>query len=58
MLKGCVDSVLMDRYNYHYADWAYKKHGMREAMTEGFYEEKGAELRAAFEKAGIPCRMM
>ncbi|MDH4163376.1 MAG: hypothetical protein OEW15_11910 [Nitrospirota bacterium] len=48
----------MDRYNYHYADWAYKKHGMREAMTEGFYEEKGAELRAAFEKAGIPCRMM
>jgi len=28
MLKGTVDHVLIDRYNYHYADWAYKKHGM------------------------------
>lgn len=28
MLKGTVDPALIDRYNYYYADWAYKKHGM------------------------------
>jgi DNA repair photolyase len=56
MLKGAVDHVLIDRYNYHYADWAYKKHGMQWAQNEDFFSEKGEELRAAFEEAGIPCR--
>ncbi len=58
MLKGKVDHVLIDRYNYHYADWAYKKHGMQQAMNDDFFLEKGEELRAAFEKAGIPCRLL
>ncbi len=58
MLKGKVDHALIDRYNYHYADWAYKKHGMHQAMDEDFFLEKGEELRAAFEKAGIPCRKL
>ena len=58
MLKGCVDHVLIDKYNYHYADWAYKKHGMVEAMTEEFYDEKGEELLHAFEQAGVPCRLL
>ncbi len=58
MLKGRADHVLIDRYNYHYADWAYKKQGMQQAMDEDFFLEKGEELRAAFEKAGIPCRKL
>jgi DNA repair photolyase len=58
MLKGKVDHVLIDRYNYHYADWAYKKHGMRQAMDDDFFTEKGEELRATFEKAGVPCRKL
>ncbi len=58
MLKGRVDHVLIDRYNYHYADWAYKKHGMTWALDEDFFLEKGEELRAAFEKAGTPCRKL
>lgn len=58
MLRGAVDHVLIDKYNYHYADWAFKKHGLREAMTEEFYQEKGEELRLAFEQAGIPCRKL
>jgi S-formylglutathione hydrolase FrmB len=53
-----VDHVLIDQYNYHYADWAYKKHGMQQAMSEDFFLEKGEELRAAFEKAGIPCQVL
>jgi len=58
MLKGRVDHVLIDRYNYHYADWAYKKHGMEQALDEDFFLEKGEELRTAFEKAGVPCRRL
>ncbi len=58
MLKGAVDHVLIDRYNYHYADRAYKEHGMQWAMEEDFFSEKGEELRAAFEQAGIPCRKL
>ncbi len=58
MLKGRVDRALIDKYNYHYADWAYKKYGMREAMTGDFFQEKGEVLRSAFERAGIPCRVL
>ena len=58
MLKGKVDHVLIDRYNYHYADWAYKKYGLKQAMDEDFFLEQGGELKSAFEKAGISCRML
>jgi DNA repair photolyase len=53
MLKGKVDHALIDRYNYHYADQAYKQYGMEWAMDEVFFQEEGEELRATFEKAGI-----
>ncbi len=58
MLKGRADDALIDRCNYNYADWAYKKHGMAWALDDAFFHEKGEELRAAFEKAGIPCRIL
>jgi hypothetical protein len=58
MLKGNVDHVLIDRLNYHYADWAFKKHGMQWAMDDEFFNQKGEELRAGFEKAGIACRKL
>lgn len=57
-LKGNVDHALIDRYNYHYADQAYKRHGLQWATDDEFFLQKGKELRDAFEKAGIPCRMM
>ncbi len=58
LLKGTVDHVLIDRYNYYYAHWAYKKYGMEWAMSETFFQEKGEQLRAAFEKAGISCQKL
>jgi hypothetical protein len=44
--------------NYHYADWAYKRYGMQWAMEDGFFSQKGEELRTAFESEGIPCQMV
>ena len=58
MLKGRVDNVLIDRLNYHYADWAYKKYGMQGAMDDEFFYHKGGELRAGFEKAGVTCQKL
>src|SRR5574340_406657 len=57
-LKGKADSALVDRLNYHYADWAYKKYGLQLAREDSFFIEKGEELRAGFEKAGISCQVL
>jgi DNA repair photolyase len=58
LLKGKVDRALIDRYNYHYADRTYREHGLDWAKREEFFQEKGEQLRAAFEQAGIPCRKL
>lgn len=57
-LRGKIDHVLIDRYNYHYADRIYKKHGLEWAVKEDFLQEKGEELRAEFKEAGIPCQKL
>ncbi len=57
-LKGKADHVLIDRMNYHYADHMYKKHGMLWARDDEFFFQKGEELQAAFEKAGISCQKL
>jgi DNA repair photolyase len=58
VLKGKVDYVIVDRLNYHYADWTYKKYGMQWAMEDSFFSQKGEELKASFESERIPCRMV
>ena len=57
-LKGKVDNVLIDRLNYHYADWLYKKHGMQWAMEDDFFTSMGNELKEVFKKEGIPCDVL
>jgi DNA repair photolyase len=58
MLAGVADNVLIDRYNYHYADRTYREHRLEHAMADDFFQIKGAELAARFESAGIPCRTL
>ena len=57
-LKDKVEYVIVDRLNYHYADWAYKRYGMQWAMEDGVFSQKGEELKTAFESGGIPCQMV
>ena len=57
-LKGKVEYVILDRLNYHYADWVYKRYGLQWAMEDGFFSQKGEELRMAFEREGIPCQIV
>jgi DNA repair photolyase len=57
-LKGKVDNVLIDRLNYHYADWLYKKHGMEWAMEDSFFSQTGKELMKGFKKEGVACQVL
>jgi DNA repair photolyase len=55
-LKGKVDYIILDRLNYHYADWAYKKYGLQWAKEDSFFLQMGDDLKVVFEKEGIPCQ--
>jgi DNA repair photolyase len=58
MLEGKVDSILIDRMNYHYSDWVYRKYELDGAMANDFFYRKGKELASAFDKQGIDCEVV
>jgi DNA repair photolyase len=37
LLKGKIDYVLIDRMNYHYADWVYRKYSMEDKLTDDLF---------------------
>jgi len=53
-----VDYVLVDRMNYHYADWVYRKSRLEYAMTDDFFSRKKIEIASAFKKENIPCQLL
>jgi len=44
LLKGKIDYVLIDRMNYHYADWVYRKYGLEDQLTDDFLERVKQEF--------------
>lgn len=57
ILAGKVDYILVDRMNYHYADWIYKKYGLKDGLSDKFFRKTGAEIVTACDKMGIDCRL-
>jgi DNA repair photolyase len=57
-LAGKVDRVLIDRLNYHYADWVYKKYRLENALGYDFFSRLSRELCSAFAKEGIACQAL
>ncbi len=57
-LSGKVDYILIDRMNYHYGDWVYRKHNLENAVSYDFFLSKGKELASAFAEQGIECRVL
>jgi DNA repair photolyase len=57
-LKSSVDYVLVDRMNYHHADWVYRKFKLEYAMTDGFFNSKKNELTEALGKERIPFQLL
>ena len=57
-LSGKVNYVLIDRMNYHYGDWVYRKHHLEDAISYDFFHSKGKELASAFAVQGVECRVL
>jgi DNA repair photolyase len=57
-LNGKVDHVLIDRMNYHYGDWVYRKYHLEGGISDEFFFTTGQELASALKKAGIECQMV
>ncbi len=55
-LVGKVDYIMIDRMNYHYADWVYKKFKMEDKLTDEFFEGTEAEIVDACRRLGMECR--
>ena len=58
LLAGKVDHVLVDRMNYGYGAWVYRKYELEDYLTEGFFRGAAEGICSSFEKAGIPCRVV
>ncbi len=56
ILAGKIDSVILDRMNYHYADWVYRKYGLQDKLTDGFFDRTARALSSAFTKLGVAFR--
>jgi len=52
-LEGKVDYIILDRMNYHYADWIYRKYGLEDKLTDDFFQRTGSEIAYACKKSGI-----
>jgi DNA repair photolyase len=44
LLSGKVDYVIIDRMNYHYADWVYRKYGLEEYLSDDYFNNVRQEL--------------
>jgi len=55
ILAGKVDYVIMDRMNYHHADWVYRKYSLKDKNTDEFFLHTEQNLSLAFQKIGIEC---
>ena len=44
MLKGKIDYLLIDRMNYHYADWVYRKYNLEDKLTDEFFQYTSMKL--------------
>jgi DNA repair photolyase len=56
-LEGKVDYIIIDRMNYHYADWIYRKYRLEDKLTDEYFNGTERTLEAACKKAGITCNL-
>lgn len=56
LLAGKADYVILDRMNYHNADWVYRKYGLEDRLTDEYFDATTRILSDAFVNLSIPCR--
>lgn len=58
ILAGKVDYLLVDRMNYNYGDWVYRKYGLDDKMTDDYFHRTGQGLASSCGRLGIDCRVV
>jgi DNA repair photolyase len=58
LLAGSVDHVLVDRMNYGYGTWVYRKHGLEEALSDAWFARTARKLAGDSRALGTPCRIV
>jgi DNA repair photolyase len=58
VLSGKVDYVMVDRMNYNYSDWVYRKYGLEDKMTDDFFYLTRREIVSNCERLGIDCHVV
>lgn len=56
LLAGAVDTVILDRMNYDYANGIYKKYGWEEQKTDEHFARAGRHIAEECRARGIDCR--
>jgi DNA repair photolyase len=57
ILEGTVDYIIIDRMNYHYADWLYAKYGWEDKKTDDYFKITANRILTECEKLGIDCSL-
>jgi DNA repair photolyase len=57
-LAGAVDYVLVDRMNYHYADFIYRKHRLEDKLAGEYFTRVSRNIRADCDRLGIGCTIV
>jgi DNA repair photolyase len=50
-----VDRVIIDRMNYHHADWVYRQNGLDDKNSDEFFDRTRQALAAGFATMGVRC---
>jgi DNA repair photolyase len=58
LVAGKVDTLIVDRMNYHYADRVYARHGWKDQNTDRHFREAGSRIKAECRRRGIDCRLV
>jgi DNA repair photolyase len=58
LLRGKVDYILIDRMNYGYATWVYRKYQMEDQTSDEYFKIMGEKLLASCKDQDLDCRVM
>ncbi|ACQ93019.1 Radical SAM domain protein [Tolumonas auensis DSM 9187] len=57
MLEGIVDYIYVDRMNYNYADFIYKKYHLEDKRSDEYFDFVGQEIMYKCTQLGIECHI-
>ena len=57
-LAGKIDYLLVDRMNYGYANWVYRKFNLEDGLSNDFFCRTARELASKCGKLGIECQVV